>query len=129
VVPRSPKIWIAGCGTNQAVITALRFPAATIVASDLSVTSLQTSAGTAKQLGIANVEFRNESINKASYREEFDYVICTGVIHHNAEPKTSLDRLVEALKPAGVLELMVYNRYHRITTTAFQKAIRILGGN
>src|SRR5580704_14527581 len=30
------RIWVAGCGTNQAIITALRFPRAAVVGSDLS---------------------------------------------------------------------------------------------
>jgi hypothetical protein len=36
--------------------------------------------------------------------------------------------LSQALKPDGVLELMVYNRFHRTMPTAFQKAIRLFGG-
>ena len=128
LVPATPKIWVAGCGTNQAIFTALRFPNATILATDLSTTSLDTSAVTARQLGISNVEFRRESINKVKSENEFDYVICTGVIHHNADPQVPLGQLSRALKPSGILELMVYNRYHRIETTAFQKAVRILAG-
>lgn len=125
-VPARPKIWVAGCGTNQAVYTALRFPNASIVASDLSGPSLATSAATADQLGVTNVEFVQGSINGAAFRDEFDYVICTGVIHHNADPLVPLSKLAAALKPTGVLELMVYNRYHRIAHVAFQKAMRIL---
>jgi hypothetical protein len=34
--------------------------------------------------------------------------------------------LAAALRPGGFMELMVYNRYHRVSTTAFQKAIRLL---
>jgi SAM-dependent methyltransferase len=128
LVPANPKIWVAGCGTNQAVFTALRFPNATILGTDLSTTSLETSAKTARQLAISNVEFRRESINHVKSENEFDYIICTGVIHHNADPQVPLDRLSKALKPSGILELMVYNRYHRIETTAFQKAIRIFAG-
>ncbi|HZE69986.1 MAG TPA: class I SAM-dependent methyltransferase [Pyrinomonadaceae bacterium] len=128
LIPAKPKIWVAGCGTNQAIFTALRFPNATILGTDLSTTSLETSTITARQLGISNVEFSRESINHATFEHEFDYVICTGVIHHNADPKASLAKLSKALKPSGILELMVYNRYHRIETTAFQKAIRILAG-
>lgn len=126
-VPRSPNIWVAGCGTNQAIFTALRFPNAAVTASDISAAALTLSACTAKQLGITNLTFREESLNHAAYRQEFDYVICTGVIHHNADPCASLQRLAAALKPSGVLELMVYNRYHRVMTTAFQKAIRAFG--
>jgi SAM-dependent methyltransferase/alpha-ketoglutarate-dependent taurine dioxygenase len=127
LVPRHPKIWVAGCGVNQAVITALRFPKATVVGSDVSRTSLQKCGDAARQLGVANLELREESINEVGYEAEFDYVICTGVIHHNADPQNSLRRLARALKPSGILELMVYNRFHWTIPAAFQKAVRILG--
>ena len=127
-IPRRPKIWVAGCGTNQAVWTALRFPNATVVGSDLSAQSLELAARSARELQLTNLELRTESINQVDYVEQFDYVICTGVIHHNAQPQAVLRKLARALKPTGILELMVYNRYHRIITTAFQKAIRILTG-
>jgi SAM-dependent methyltransferase len=128
MVPPDPKIWVAGCGTNQAAITALNFPTASVRGSDLSPSSLELCAATAEDLGCTNLELRNESINEAGYDEEFDYIICTGVIHHNAEPEATLSQLAKALKPTGVLELMVYNRYHRILTSAFQKAVRLLAG-
>jgi SAM-dependent methyltransferase len=120
---------VAGCGTNQALITALRFPAATVIGSDLSSKSLDLCASVAAELAIPNLSLKQESINQADYESEYDYVICTGVIHHNARPETALAKLASALKPGGVLELMVYNRFHRITTSAFQKAIRILSDN
>jgi SAM-dependent methyltransferase len=129
IIPRRAKIWVAGCGTNQAVFTALRFPEATIIATDLSEQSLEIASGTARGLGIKNLQLKRESINGSAYAEEFDYIICTGVIHHNADPQGALKKLAASLSPTGVLELMVYNRYHRIITTAVQKAIRILGGN
>jgi len=129
IIPQQPKIWVAGCGTNQAVITALKFPKAAVIGSDLSVPSLELAAKSARELQLTNLEFRNESINQVDYVEQFDYVICTGVIHHNAQPQAVLKKLTDALKPTGILELMVYNRYHRIITTAFQKAIRTLTGN
>jgi len=124
VVPRKPRIWVAGCGTNQAIFTALRFPGASVVGSDLSVESLETCAAHAAQLGIANLTLKQESINEVGYREEFDYVICTGVIHHNADIQACLNRLRNALKPAGVLELMVYNHYHRVQAIACQEALK-----
>src|SRR5947207_4775229 len=123
-----PKIWVAGCGTNQAVFTALRFPNAVVLGSDLSSTSLETARSTARMLGLTNLRLRQETLNQVNYNEEFDYVLCTGVIHHNADPKVPLGRLARALKPDGVLELMVYNRFHRTMPTAFQKAIRLFGG-
>ena len=40
-VSKSPDIWVAGCGTNQAVLTSLRFPNGTVRGSDLSTSSLE----------------------------------------------------------------------------------------
>lgn len=120
------RIWVAGCGTNQAVFTALRFPEATVVGSDVSATSLEICGATARALGIKNLELRHESLNHVPYREQFDYVLCTGVIHHNADPGATLARLSGALKPSGVMELMVYNRFHWVIPVAFQQAMRML---
>ena len=120
------KIWVAGCGTNQAVFTALRFPAATVVGSDVSQQSLQLCRHAAQALNLANLELREESLNNVSYKDQFDYVICTGVIHHNADPQATLAKLASALKPDGIMELMVYNHYHWVIPVALQRAVRIM---
>jgi 2-polyprenyl-3-methyl-5-hydroxy-6-metoxy-1,4-benzoquinol methylase len=125
-VPPAAKIWVAGCGTNQAVFTALRFPAATIIGSDVSQQSLQLCRHAAKALNLANLELREESLNNASYKDQFDYVICTGVIHHNADPQATLAKLACALKPDGIMELMVYNHYHWVIPVTLQRAVRIM---
>lgn len=125
-IPARPRIWVAGCGSNQATLTALKFPGAEIVATDISVPSLAVCERNLAQLGVKNVTLKEQSINEADYADEFDYIICTGVIHHNADPAIPLARLATALKRDGILELGVYNYYHRILTTAYQKAMRYL---
>lgn len=125
-VPRAPKIWVAGCGTNQAIFTALKFPDAEVLGTDISAQSLAVCRNSASQLGIENLRLEEQSINSVCFREEFDYVICTGVIHHNADPSIPLARLAAALRTCGILEVMVYNYYHRVLTTAYQKAVRHL---
>lgn len=125
-IPGRPRIWVAGCGTNQAVYTALKFQGAKIIGTDISMPSLVVCQSTASQIGIRNLALENKSINDVNYKEEFDYIICTGVIHHNADPIRTLNKLAAALKPDGILELMVYNYCHRFQPTAFQKAVREL---
>jgi SAM-dependent methyltransferase len=125
-LPPDPVIWVAGCGTNQAICTALNFPRATVVGSDLSPRSLELCGDVMRAMGIRNLELRQESINQVDYRDRFDLVICTGVIHHTADPLAALRALACALKPSGILELMVYNRFHRIPTSAAQNAIRLM---
>jgi SAM-dependent methyltransferase len=125
-IPADAKIWIAGCGANQAVYTALRFPKATIIGSDLSPTSLEITARNARNLGITNLTLRQENLNDVNYIEEFDYILNTGVITIMPAPEKALSNIARALRPKGVLELMVYNRFHRTFTTAFQKAVRTI---
>ena len=129
IIPEGGRVWVAGCGRNQALLTALRFPQALVVGSDLSEPSLAHSRETANKLGVRNLELRCESLNHVQYDGEFDYVLCTGVIHHNADPAVPLRSLMKAMKPAGVLELMVYNEYHRFLTAGFQRVVRTFLSN
>lgn len=128
LMPPDGRIWVAGCGTNQAVLTALRFPGAQVLGTDISTRSLEVAAKMAKEIGLTNLVLEEASLNVPRHHAAFDHVICTGVIHHNADPQVPLASLAAALKPGGVMELMVYNYYHRTHTTAYQKAIRLLSG-
>jgi SAM-dependent methyltransferase len=119
-----PKILVAGCGTNQALYTALRYPLSEVIGVDISTQSLNTCRRNADQIGVKNLTLVEKSLNGLDFKEEFDYVICTGVVHHNADPQGTLGKIAAALKKNGILEFMVYNYYHRLLTTACQKAIR-----
>lgn len=123
-IPAKPRIWVAGCGTNQALFTALKFPDATVLGTDISPVSLDVCRRNAEQLQVPNLQLEEKSLNETNYAEAFDYIICTGVVHHNADPAATLQRIAGALKKEGVLELMMYNYYHRLQTTACQRAIR-----
>lgn len=126
-LPERGKIWVAGCGTNQALITALRYPAFSVLGTDVSTESLRVCAESSRQLQVDNLTLRQEGIGKTPYRAEFDYIVCTGVIHHNPEPPARLRALATALRPTGVLELMVYNKDHRRAINAFREATQLLG--
>ncbi|OQP61077.1 hypothetical protein A3860_04995 [Niastella vici] len=123
-IPTDLKIWVAGCGTNQALLTALKFPQAQVYGTDLSTQSINTCRKNADQIGVKNLVLEEKSLNQVDYEEEFDYIICTGVVHHNANPEITLNRISRALKKNGIMEFMVYNFYHRIASVACQKAIR-----
>lgn len=97
-----------------------------MLGTDISTQSLATCQRSASQLGIKNLRLEERSLNTVTYSNEFDFIICTGVIHHTANPEVPLARLSEALKLGGAIEIMVYNYFHRILTTAYQKAIRHL---
>src|SRR5262245_44492402 len=47
-IPIDARVWIAGCGTNQAVQAALRFPNARVLGTDISPASLELCASAAR---------------------------------------------------------------------------------
>jgi 2-polyprenyl-3-methyl-5-hydroxy-6-metoxy-1,4-benzoquinol methylase len=120
------RIWVAGCGINQAITTALNHPDSEVLGTDLSAVCVDIAGSSARSLLLDNVTLRHESLNEATYTKDFDYIVCTGVIHHAPNPGAALARLAAALRPSGVLQLMVYNEYHRLAVSPFQQALSIL---
>jgi SAM-dependent methyltransferase len=128
-LPATMRIWIAGCGTQQASHWALTHPEAEIVATDLSDTVLGIARSVADQLGVENVRFEKQNIASASFVDEFDLVVSTGVIHHMPDPVVGATNIRRALRADGAAVLMVYNKLHRATLVPFREAHRLLAGD
>jgi 2-polyprenyl-3-methyl-5-hydroxy-6-metoxy-1,4-benzoquinol methylase len=122
-------VLIAGCGTGQQSIqTAQRFPAARILAVDLSAASLAYAKRKTRELGIANIEYAQadilglESIDKA-----FDYIECVGVLHHLDDPVAGWRALRNILRPGGVMKIGLYSELARRNIAAAQALIAAEG--
>ncbi|MBK8251816.1 MAG: class I SAM-dependent methyltransferase [Polyangiaceae bacterium] len=122
-LPKNARVWVAGCGTQQGVHWGLTWPEASIVATDVSEKQLETAALLSSQLKVTNTQFVQQSILDADYREEFDFVVCTGVLHHTPDPDLGLQKLRQALKPNGALLLMMYSRVHREPLQRFRDVV------
>jgi len=57
----------------------------------------------------------------------FDQIVCTGVLHHLADPDTGLKALRGVLKPDGAMHLMVYAPYGRTGIYMLQEFARRIG--
>jgi SAM-dependent methyltransferase len=122
------SVLVAGCGTTQAVRHALRRPAARVVGIDVSTASLEHSRALAARHQVANLELHAISIEAVGrLGERFDHVVCTGVLHHLADPALGLHRLREVLASGGAMTLMVYARYGRTGVYLLQEYCRRLG--
>jgi SAM-dependent methyltransferase len=122
------SVLIAGCGTSQAVRHALRRPGARVVGIDVSSASLEHSRALATRHAVGNLELHRLPIEEADQLgERFDHIVCTGVLHHLADPVLGLRRLREVLAPGGAVTLMVYGRYGRIGVDLLQEYCRRLG--
>src|SRR5277367_4580613 len=57
----------------------------------------------------------------------FDQIVCTGVLHHLADPDAGLAALRGVLKPDGAMHLMVYAPYGRTGIYMLQEFCRRVG--
>lgn len=130
-LPRTAKIWVAGCGTQQACHWATVFPEGQVFATDISEGSLERAADLAKQLDLSNVDFERLDLMTCGddpriAAADFDLVVSTGVVHHLPEPERGLRNIRTALKPSGAALLMVYSRMHREPLATFRTAFEAL---
>jgi SAM-dependent methyltransferase len=131
--PASPyredfSILIAGCGTSQAAKHALRWPAASVTGIDFSATSVHHTEELKRKYNLHNLQLRQLPIERAGELEtSFDQIICTGVLHHLADPDAGLAALRGLLKPDGAIHLMVYAPYGRAGIYMMQEFSRRLG--
>ena len=121
-------VLVAGCGTSQAVRYAVQRPAARVVGVDVSERSLEHSRQLAVKLGVDNLELHRLAIEDVpAIGKRFDHVVCTGVLHHLADPSAGLRALRAALAPGGAITLMVYAPYGRTGVYMLQEYCRRLG--
>ena len=118
-------VLIAGCGTGQQSIqTAQRFPAARILAVDLSTASLAYAKRKTRELGIANIEYAQADILRLeSIGKTFDFIQCVGVLHHLEDPMAGWRVLRSLLRPGGVMHIGLYSELARRDIAAAQDLI------
>ena len=122
------SILIAGCGTSQAAKHALRWPAAEVTGIDCSAASVQHTEKLKTKHGIKNLSVHQLDIEEVpELGMSFDQVVCTGVLHHLADPVKALRALRSVLKPDGAMQLMVYAPYGRAGVYILQEFCRRLG--
>ncbi len=122
------SILIAGCGTSQAARYAVRYPNARVVGIDVSPASIDATQRLVEQHGLTNLELHLLPIEDAAALDtSFEQIVCTGVLHHLADPEQGLQSLQKMLAPDGALRLMVYATYGRFGVHLIQDYCRLLG--
>jgi SAM-dependent methyltransferase len=121
-------ILIAGCGTSQAARWAARHPKAKVVGIDVSPSSLEATQRLIERHGLDNLELRELPIEEVgALGVGFDQIVCTGVLHHLADPAAGLRALRDVLVPEGAIQLMVYGRHGRYGIDLLRDYSRRLG--
>lgn len=122
------SILVAGCGTMQAAHYAVRWPNARVTGIDVSETSIACARELKDRYELDNLDLRQLSIERVGeLGANFDYIVCTGVLHHLQDPDRGLQALRAVLASAGALHLMVYAPYGRAGVYMLQEYCRRLG--
>jgi SAM-dependent methyltransferase len=121
-------ILVPGCGTSQAAKHAVRCPGARVIGIDFSATSVRHTEDLQRKYDLRNLEVYQLSIDRVGeLGRTFDEIVCTGVLHHLANPETALRELRDVLDPDGAMHLMVYAPYGRAGIYMLQEFCRHVG--
>ena len=121
-------ILVAGCGTSQAAKHAARCPAGRVIGIDFSATSVRHTEDLRRKYELTNLEVHQLPIDRiGDLKMTFDEIVCTGVLHHLADPEAALRVLRDVLNPDGAMHLMVYAPYGRAGIYMLQEFCRGIG--
>ncbi|MCC7421170.1 MAG: class I SAM-dependent methyltransferase [Planctomycetaceae bacterium] len=123
---------VAGGGTGDAVVHLahqLRETNARIVYVDLSQASMDVARKRIESRNLGRfVEWIQGSLLDVGKMglEPFDFVNCSGVLHHLPDPVAGLAALRSVLKDDGAMGLMVYGQYGRTGVYQMQELMRMV---
>lgn len=126
--PRRPlKLLAAGCGTVQAAYVAYTNRDAEVFGVDLSEASLAHERHLQDRHGLANLRLlRGDLRDVHELGQTFDAIVCSGVLHHLADPGEGLRALAGVLASGGAMSLMLYGATARTGVYMLQDALRRL---
>ena len=122
-------ILVAGGGTGDSTVylaDQLKDTDAEIIYLDFSKNSMKVAQERAKNRGLKNIKWINDSIFNLPNLKlgKFDYIQCSGVLHHLESPDKGLKTLVDALSDRGGMNIMVYAQYGRTGVYQIQDLMR-----
>lgn len=126
------RVLIAGGGTGDALIAwaeQLRTKRdARVTYLDLSTVSAEIARKRADIRKLDNIDWINDSLLNLPQMDlgQFDFIDCSGVLHHLEDPDAGLSALLSVLKPGGAMSLMVYAKYGRTGIYQIQNLMRMI---
>jgi SAM-dependent methyltransferase/tetratricopeptide (TPR) repeat protein len=109
------QVLVAGCGTGfEPIDIARRDSSVQITAIDLSRSSLAYAKRQADALRCDNIEFlQGDILDLPGTDGQFDIIVCTGVLHHMADPLEGWEILRALLADDGLMRIGLYSAIAR----------------
>lgn len=123
------RVLIPGGGTGDCTIylaEQLRHTDSEIVYVDMSTGSMELAKKRAEIRKLSNITWINDSILNIPKLNlgKFDFITCTGVLHHLENPQLGLNALRDVLDEDGSMFLMLYGTYGRTAIYQMQELFR-----
>lgn len=120
-----PEVLVAGCGTGWFMTTlAALFPNAHITGIDITRASLAYAMQKAEQYSFKNLKyFQCDILKVKELGQSFDFINCSGVLHHMEDPKAGWKNLLSVLKPGGSMYISLYSTIARRTQSKIREFV------
>lgn len=123
-IPLDALVLDLGCGTGQLSIF-LASSGRTVIGADFSLPSLRLAREAAARFGVEARFVATDIAATGLQPQAFDVVICTGVLHHTDDPRSSFASVARLARPGGVLVIGLYNAYARLSLRARRLIARL----
>lgn len=128
------RVLVAGGGTGDSVVflaEQLRHTQSVIDYVDLSEASMNVAKERAKRRGLQNINWHCGSLLDFSAVADdlrYDYINCSGVLHHLDDPAVGLQSLKALLDEKGAIGVMLYGKHAREGFYQLQSLLKMLNG-
>jgi 2-polyprenyl-3-methyl-5-hydroxy-6-metoxy-1,4-benzoquinol methylase len=117
-----------GCGTGQLSVYFSIGTNNNIVGLDPTIDSLKLAHNFSTKNKINNINFVNADIFDDVLTDSFfDFIWCSGVLHHTKDPYEAFKILIKSLKKEGYVLIGLYNKIGRIRTIIRKFFYKIFG--
>ncbi len=116
-IPENASLIDVGTGTGQ-LSALLSLKRKEVYGIDFSDSSLNKAIALKEKLKLDSLTLKKiditdkEQVN--SIGKKFDYMLCTGVLHHTGDAYGSFENIMKLVKPGGYVAIGLYNKYGRI---------------
>lgn len=106
---RGKRCLDAGCGGGRFSFAMALMGAASVVGIDVSAEGIADANRRREAMGANQVSFRQSTLIELPFDDgEFDFVCCSGVLHHTVSIERGLSEIHRVLKPGGRVYLLLY---------------------
>jgi SAM-dependent methyltransferase len=99
------RVLDVGCGTGDVSFLAARLigPTGSVIGVDRSAEAVAVAEGRAREAGLGNVSFAVQDLSEVTVADPVDALVGRLVLMYLADPAAALRRLLEAVRPGGVV--------------------------